>query len=67
MARTIRLLEVDHDQISVRVLVDRVQRDAGLIVGERAHLVPIQGFQLKVREGFEAGADALGDAEIRLG
>ena len=44
-----------------------MQGNTGLVVGEGAHLVPVHGFQLKVREGAKTGAQSLGDAEIRLG
>ncbi|WP_315855083.1 hypothetical protein [Chenggangzhangella methanolivorans] len=64
--RAVGLLEIDHRQIRARVLFDGAGRDLALIGHEGGDLILIGGLEFGVGEGVEAGAEAFGDAEVRL-
>ena len=66
VTRAIRLLDIDHDEIGVRVLFDGAQGEAGLVIDEGADLVLVDRLELEVREVDKSRAQALGDAKVRL-
>ncbi len=69
MTGPVRLLDVDHDQVGVLILLERAQRDAGLIGHEGTDLVFVYRLELsRIGKGrnVEARAETLHDAEVRL-
>jgi hypothetical protein len=62
----VRLLDVDHDEVGIREPGDCPETHAGLVVDEQAHQVLIDGLELEIGKGSEAGAEALGDPEVWL-
>lgn len=69
MPRTVRLLDVDHDEIRIRKSRNRPQAYSCLIFREFANQFSIDRLEFGIRECGKAGGrgiDALDDAKIRL-
>ena len=66
MFETVRLFDVNHDQIGVGNLTHCAQRNPGLIVHEMVVLIFVDRFKFQVREAGQTGIQAFRETKVVL-